>query len=64
MGLDGGLRDVEALGDLGVGEALGHAQEHLALALGERREPGVLGLSVVDFRVGQGVARTPRAGGG
>ncbi len=37
--LDGGLRDIELFGDLGVGESPGDLDQYLELALGQLIEP-------------------------
>jgi hypothetical protein len=57
-----GLGEDEALGDLGVGPALADGDQDLSFALGERPQPGILGLRGVgrcEDLVGVGVQQAP-----
>ena len=64
MGLDGGRRDVEVLGDLLVGQAGVDQAEHLPFAAGQRRVTNQLGHiravdDVLDHRLVQGDTNRP-----
>ena len=64
VGLDGRLGDVEALGDLGVGEAVGDGEQDLALALGQAGQRRVLGRPDAAIRSAAGPAVADRSGSG